>query len=145
MLQFDQFVQADLATIGVRATIEQLELHQAATLLTQAKFPAIMNHSYAYGDQDPAMQFTAFVLRPEANASLFESDEYVRRVDAARRELDWDKRMGLYHAIARFLKEEAFLLPVANRIVPWGVRANVHGISRQPLQGNPVLEDLWVA
>jgi peptide/nickel transport system substrate-binding protein len=145
MLQFDQIVQADLATIGVHATIEQLDLNQAATLVTQAKFPAIINHSYAYGDQDPAMQFTAFVLRPEANASRFQSDEYVRRVEAARRELDWDKRMGLYHDIARFVKEEAFLLPVANRIVPWGVRANVHGISRQPLQGNPVLEDLWVA
>ena len=144
MPQFDQIVQADLATIGVRVTIDQLDVNQATSLVTQAKFPAIANHSYAYGDQDPAMQFTAFVLRPEGNASRFQSDEYVRQVQAARREPDWDKRIALYRDVARLVKDEAFLLPVANRVNPWGTRVNVHGITRQPLLGAPVLEELWL-
>ena len=142
MLQFDQIVQADLEKIGVRVTIDQLDVNEATSLITQAKFPAIANHSYAYGDQDPAMQFTAFVLRPEGNASRFHSDEYVREVQAARREPDWDKRMALYRNVARLVKDEAFLLPVANRVNPWGIHSNVQGVTRQPLLGAPLLEEL---
>jgi peptide/nickel transport system substrate-binding protein len=145
LLQFDQIVQEDLAKIGVRLTIEQLDPNQALTQVTQAKFSAIANHSYAYGDQDPAMQFTAFVLRPEGNASRFQSDAYISQVQAARREPDRDKRMALYQGIARLVKDEAFLLPIANRIVPWGVRSNVRGFSRQPLLATPTLDELWLA
>jgi peptide/nickel transport system substrate-binding protein len=145
LIQFDQIVQNDLAKIGVRVTIEQVDINEGATMFTQARFPAMINHSYAYGDQDPAMQFTAFALRPEGNASRFKSDEYVRMVKAARNEFDFEKRMSVYRDIARLVKDEAFLLPLANRVVAWGTRPNVHGITRQPLIASPVLEDLWVS
>jgi len=145
MLTFDQIVQADLEKIGIRATIEQLEAAQAGTLFTQAKFPALINHAYAYGDQDPAMQFTAFALRPEGNASRLKSPDYVRLVDAARREPDFTRRMAIYRDVSRVVKDEAFLLPIANTIYPWGVRSNVQGMARQPLQGFPRLEDLWLS
>jgi ABC-type transport system substrate-binding protein len=53
--------------------------------------------------------------------------------------------MALYQGIARLVKDEAFLLPIANRIVPWGVRSNVRGFSRQPLLATPTLDELWLA
>jgi ABC-type transport system substrate-binding protein len=131
--------------IGIHATIEQLEAAQAGTLFTQAKFPAIFNHTYAYGDQDPDMQFTAFAFRPEGNASRLKSPEYTRLVDAARREPDFTRRMAIYGDVSRLVKEEAFLLPIANTIYQWGVRANIQGIVRQPLQGFPRLEEVWLS
>jgi peptide/nickel transport system substrate-binding protein len=145
LLEFDQIVQADLATVGINVTLEELDATLAGTLFTQAKFPAIVNHAYAYGDQDPAMEFTAFALRPEGNASRFSSDEYVRLTDAARREADPAKRVDLYHVIARFVRDEAFLIPVANTVYPWALRANVHGLTRQPLVAQPVPEELWLS
>jgi peptide/nickel transport system substrate-binding protein len=145
LLQFDQIVQADLAKIGVNVTLEELDATLAGTLFTQAQFPAIINHGYAYADQDPAMEFTAFALRPQGNASRFQSDEYVRLTDAARREPDPVKRIDQYRQIGRFVKEEAFLIPVANTVYPWAIRTNVHGMSRQPLVGFPVLEELWMS
>ena len=126
-------------------TLEQIDQGLAGTLFTQAQFPAIMNHAYAYADQDPAMEFTAFALRPQGNASRFRSDEYVRMTDAARREPDSAKRMDMYHQVGRLVKDEAFLIPVANTVYPWAIRTNVHGMSRQPLQGFPILEELWVS
>ena len=71
LLLFDQIVQADLARIGVTVTVEQIDQSLSGTIFTQAKFPAIINHAYAYADQDPGMEFTAFALRPEGNASRF--------------------------------------------------------------------------
>jgi ABC-type transport system substrate-binding protein len=66
-------------------------------------------------------------------------------VDAARRETDPAKRLGLYRQIAVFLQDAAFELPIANAISPYGVRSNVQGLARQPLAGAPILEDIWLS
>src|SRR5262249_26434832 len=96
------------------------------------------------GDQDPAMQFTAFVLRPDGNASRFESAEYRRLVELARTESDWLQRLAMYRAIATLIKNEAFLLPIAKSINVWGVRNNRQGVTRQPLVGDPSLAETYV-
>jgi peptide/nickel transport system substrate-binding protein len=142
---FDQVIQNDLAKIGVNLSIEALDVNVWNTLVTQGKFPALANHIYAYGDQDPAMQFTAFVFRPRGNDSRFQSDEYSRLVDAASRAPDWTTRLGLYRQIATFVKDAAFILPIANSVNLWGLRKNVQGFSRQPIGPYPVLEDIWLS
>jgi hypothetical protein len=35
--------------------------------------------------------------------------------------------MAIYHDVSREVKQEAFLLPIANMIYQWGVRTNVQG------------------
>jgi ABC-type transport system substrate-binding protein len=91
------------------------------------------------------MQFTVFVLRPDGNASRFEFSEYRGLVDVARAESDWTLRIELCRAIARMLKEEAFLLPIANSVTLWGGRETVRGVTRQPLVGDPVPAEPWMA
>jgi ABC-type transport system substrate-binding protein len=66
-------------------------------------------------------------------------------VDAARREPDADRRLGQYRQLATYVKDQAFVLPLANYVAAYGTRSNVHGLSRQPLAPYPVLEDLWLA
>jgi ABC-type transport system substrate-binding protein len=112
--------------------------------VTQAKFTALANHIYGASDQDPALQFTAFVFRPQGNSSRFQSDEYSRLVDAASRAPDWSARLALYRRIAAFVKDAAFVLPIANSVFPWGLRNNVQGFSRQS-PGYPILEDIWLS
>jgi ABC-type transport system substrate-binding protein len=104
-----------------------------------------MSHIFGYGDQDPALLFTAFVFRPSGNASRFQSDQYSQMVDAARRETDPAKRLGLYRQIAVFLQDATFELPIANAISLYAVRSNVQGFARQPLAGPPILEDIWLS
>jgi len=132
LVQFDQIVQADLAKIGISASIEPMDATQANGLVTQGKFASLNNHTYAFGDQDPAMQFTAFVFRPDGNASRFQSDQYRQIVDMARREPDWDKRLALYRQIATFVKDEAFVLPIANGVATYGLRWNVRVFRGSP-------------
>jgi len=49
-------------------------------------FSAMINHAWAYGDLDPAMQFTALMLRPEDIASCVPPEANNRQVEAARRD-----------------------------------------------------------
>jgi ABC-type transport system substrate-binding protein len=144
-VQFDQVVQADLATIGINAAIEPLDSASATSALAQGSFSALFSYAYAYADADPAMAFTSFPFRPHNNASHFQSDEYSMMVDAARREPDPTKRIALYRGIATYLKDQAFVLPLANSTVALAMRANVHGFIRQPLFTVPVLEEIWLA
>jgi peptide/nickel transport system substrate-binding protein len=143
---FDQAIQSDLAKIGVTLSIDVLDVNAWNTLVTQAKFAGLASHIYGYGDQDPAMQFTAFVFRPQGNASRFQSDEYSRMVDAASRAPDWAARLTAYRQIGAFVKDAAFLLPIANSVLPWGLGKNVQGFKdRAGFAGYPVLEDIWLS
>ena len=66
-------------------------------------------------------------------------------VDAARRERDWNKRISLYRQIAVFLKDAAFVVPIANGSFPFGLRSNVLGFARLPSAAAPILEDIWLS
>src|ERR1700687_3462259 len=80
-VQFDLIFQADLARIGISASIEPLEPSQTSAMQSQANFPALLSGVYGYADADPAMAFTAPPFRPNGNAGRFKSDEYVRLVN----------------------------------------------------------------
>jgi ABC-type transport system substrate-binding protein len=143
--RFAQILQADLAKIGVRLTIEPIDGVQTNTFVTQGKFTSLVAHNYGSGDQDPALQFTAFVFRPTGNSSRFQSQQYEQMVEAARREPDWNKRIALYRQISAFVQDAAFVHPLVNTMNPFGLRSNVQGFNRQPTGGAPILEDIWLA
>jgi ABC-type transport system substrate-binding protein len=90
------------------------------------------------------MAFTAFPFRSNGNASRFQSDEYTSLVDSARREPDPEKRLGLYRQIATLVKDQAFVLPLANYVAVYGMRSNVKVVSRQPSAPYPAVEDIWL-
>jgi peptide/nickel transport system substrate-binding protein len=142
--QFAQVIQADLDSIGIRSSVEVLEASAATALLSQGSYPGMITNNYAYATQDPAMIFTAIPFRTTGNAAHFESDEYRGMADAARREPDWEKRLGLYRQIAAFVKNEAFVLPVANAVTPWAHRSSVRGVVGDPFSSAPFLEGINV-
>ena len=141
---FAQVIQADLDGIGIRSSIEALEAAAATALLSQGSFPGMITNSYAYASQDPAMIFTAFPFRTTGNAGHFESDEYRGLADAARREPSWEKRVGLYRQIGALVKNEAFVLPVANAVTPWAHLSTVQGLTGDPFSSAPFLEGINV-
>jgi ABC-type transport system substrate-binding protein len=112
--------------------------------VSQGSFPGMITNNYAYANQDPAMIFNAFPFRTTGNAAHFESDEYRGLADAARREPSWEKRLGLYRQITAFVRNEAFVLPVANAVTPWAHRSSVQGVSGDPFSSAPFLEDITV-
>jgi peptide/nickel transport system substrate-binding protein len=144
LVQFDQIIQSDLAQIGITATIEAVGAAEGSALKSQGNFAALLTDQYVFADLDPALAFTAFPFRPGGNSSRFQDDRYAQLVDAARLEPDDAKRMALYRQIGAFVKDQAFVLPLANRDIAWGVRSNVHGVGRGPVEHTPVFEDAWL-
>jgi peptide/nickel transport system substrate-binding protein len=142
--QFAQIFQADLAKIGVKASIEEVEANQWLSLITESTFPALLGHSYGAADQDPALLFSAHPFGTEKNASRFQSDEYKRLVTAAQAEADWDKRISLYRDVTRLIKDEAFILPLANRVETRALRRHVQGFELDP-QAHPKFENVSLA
>jgi peptide/nickel transport system substrate-binding protein len=147
-VKFNEVLQADLASIGVKASIENLEQQAKTALLRDAKFPAIFQHGiYAFADSDPAMLFTALVFRPDGNVTHFHSDQYSQLISSARAEPEWTKRMALYRRVAQLVKDESFVLPVCNGVLPYAMQSNVQGFGFTPGTGAyPIVyEDIWLA
>jgi ABC-type transport system substrate-binding protein len=125
--------------------VGEVDQVQGSAMNSQGSYSGLLSWNFSYGDQDPALIFTAFPLRPTGSTAHFQSDEYARMVDAARREADSQKRIALYRQIASFVQDQAFVIPTANKNVPWGMRSNVQGLVRQPVSTNPSFEDVWLA
>jgi peptide/nickel transport system substrate-binding protein len=146
LFPFNQIFQADLARIGISAHIEEVEENQRVAMVTEARFPGLLGHAYGNADLDPARLFALFPFRPENNSSRFHAPEYTRLVNAGRTEPDWDKRVAIYRDISRFLRDEAFILPVATPHVVYGLRTGVRGLTvtrGQPAA--PYFEGVWLA
>ncbi len=145
--RFNEVLQADLASIGIKATIQNLELQEYTLTRNQGKFPGLFQHSYAYADSDPAMAFTAVVFRPVDNVTRFRSEQYSDMISTAHAETDPTRRIADYRKIAEFVKDQAFLLPVTNPVAPFALRSNVHGFRHLPGGSAlaPVYEDIWLA
>lgn len=143
VFQFTQIYQADLAEIGVRATIEEVEANQWLTLITEAAFPGMLAHSYGTGNIDPGMLFTTHPFNPDGNAPRFQSEEYSRIIIAAQQEPDQDARIQLYRDLTELIKDEAFILPLANGLVTAGLQENVQDLRINRL-GFPEFENVWL-
>ncbi|MBV9600250.1 MAG: ABC transporter substrate-binding protein [Chloroflexi bacterium] len=143
--EFAQIVQADLATIGVSATIDILEAAEATAITQQGKFTDVFLLPYTFGDADPALLFTAPPFRTTGNSTRFQSDQYKQMVDSAQREADFAKRIAMYRQIAVFVKNQAFELPLAPGFGAFAHRSNLHGITRAPFTSVPLLRDIWMA
>jgi hypothetical protein len=75
---------------------------------------------YHGADIDPAKLFTVVTFRPAANQAHFETEGYRQMVETARREPDGDKRLGLYRQLAAFVKDQAFVFPLALQVKSLG-------------------------
>jgi ABC-type transport system substrate-binding protein len=76
----------------------------------------------------------------------FQSTQYEQLVQAGQVEPDWVKRLDIYRQITRLVLDEAFAVTLANFAIPFGLRANVMGFATgSGLNGQPVLEDIWLS
>ncbi len=128
MFAFHEAFQADLAKIGVNATLNVVDENVRAKMVIDGSFTGLIHYGAGGADLDPAGLFDSGVLRPHGNPSHFDSPEYSRLIDTGRRELDESKRMEIYREIARVLKDEAFFLPVANPMIAHGLRREVQAL-----------------
>jgi len=144
--QFAQILQADLAKIGVRLTIRDVEPaeYREVTWGTKNKF-AIVLHEYGRGNRDPDTLFKAAgAWYTKDGMPTFTSPEYIRLVDEAGNTLDPAKRRRVYDEIARYLADQAFTVPIAPNLTLTAIRPTAQEVTVN-VDGMPILEKAWLA
>ena len=143
--QFAQILQADLAKIGVRLTIRDVEPaeYREVTWGTKNKF-AIVLHEYGRGNRDPDTLFKAAgAWYTKDGMPTFTSPEYIRLVDEAGNTLDPAKRRRVYDEIARYLADQAFTVPIAPNLTLTAIRPTAQEVTVN-VDGMPILEKAWL-
>lgn len=111
-ISFAPIYQADLASIGVTAKIQDLDTSEWLDKITKGDFDMYVT-IYGNTGADPALAFTSGNFRLNANLPGFSSPEYSAFEEAGRLEADPAKRIGIYRNLNKYMQEQAFALPFA--------------------------------
>ena len=132
-----EILQADLAQIGIKLSVQSLENTVFQRTLNEGKFDGLFTHGHGFSNRTPAALFVqAFPFRKQ-NASNFSSPEYTRLIDAMQSEADEAKLRALYADMNRLLLDEAFIMDVATDPSHYVARSTVRDVEYN-------LSDWWI-
>lgn len=127
-VSFAPIYQADLASIGVTAKIEDLDTSAWLDKLTKGDFDMYMT-IYGNTGADPALAFTSGNFRLKDNLPGFASPEYSKLEAAGRLENDPAKRIQIYRDLNKYIQEQGFALPFAQNPVMFVHSDKVKGLA----------------
>ena len=147
-LRAAEMIKADLEKIGIKVEIVPNEWgshldrthhgeHEMALMGWVGDTGDADNFLYVLLDKDTAIVGSAL------NISFWKDDAYHDLMLAARRELDPEKRAGLYRKAQEIIFEEAPMVPLAHAESLMACRANVDGIHFEP-NGDILFQDATV-
>lgn len=140
-----QIIQGDLAQIGVRARLEDLEAALYISRMQRGEFELCV-HNYGRVNRDPGTTLAgAAPLYPKSEKGPigFDSADFLRWRDEAVTTLDREKRKPLYRKIQEYFLEESFSMPIAGNQSFWLYRDYTRGMwySRE---SSPFMGDVWL-
>jgi len=140
-----QIIQGDLAQIGIRARLEDLEAAIYVSRMQRGEFELCV-HNYGRANRDPGTTLTGAVTwypKAEKGPIGFESADFVRWRDEAVTTLDREKRKPLYRKIQEYSLEESFSMAIAGNQSFWVYRDYMKGMwySRE---SSPFVGDVWL-
>lgn len=135
-----EILQADLASIGVKMTIEDVDSASFREQASKGLFPQALLQLVGRSNLDPDTTFNATTAwRAAKNASRFENADYQRLVKEAGSILDERERAVIYRQINELILRENFVMPVVTNPKPWVGVAGVTGVEAAS-NGQPIME-----
>jgi peptide/nickel transport system substrate-binding protein len=137
-----EVLQAELAKLGARATIEKLEHPQYVQRLAGARFNGLWSGIFGWINKNPSTLFVQSFAYRVPNAQNYDTPEYRQVLDAVLSATGRAQQARVYRRLNDLLLEEAFVLPVASANRPMGALARVEGVTltRDTI---PLLEEFW--
>jgi peptide/nickel transport system substrate-binding protein len=126
-------LQANLSTIGVDASITELELAGWIDRLVTKPDYEITTDTYGYGDTDPATVLSRDNFAPDTNVHLFRNDEYKALVEKGATTPNQDERKQIYSQIQQLMMDQMPGFLIAHRSDLFVTRKTVHGFNPGPL------------
>lgn len=139
-----EILQADLASIGVTMTIEDVDSASFRDQASKGLFPQALLQLVGRSNLDPDTAFTATTAwRTAKNASRFENADYQRLVKEAGSILDNAQRAVIYRQVNELILRENFVVPVVTNPKPWIGVAGVTGV-KNASNGQPIMEEVSI-
>lgn len=140
-----QMLQADLKTVGVNLTIQDLEPTVYDRNFPKGEFDIAL-HTFGRANKDPATLFGGAIVwytNPKTNPSHFQSDQYAKLVEQGATTIDVAKRKEIYHQITLLIQDECFCIPVASQPRVFGTQKYVQDFA-YTLDNMPLWHRLWL-
>lgn len=130
LTRFSPIWQEDLAKVGIDMEVLDLAPSAIRQRTTTGNFE-LMGDWYPWGVFDPAVFFIGPSFAPN-NYSEFKPQDYLDMLDAAQSEADPQARIESYKDINRYLAEQSFIIPIAERPYVYAVGSDVDGLRLDP-------------
>jgi peptide/nickel transport system substrate-binding protein len=108
-----QIYQADLATIGVKVAVRELEFGDFYNRLANGQFGGAWIANMSFMNLSPATYFTSALPVRIPNASHFETQRYKQLISQITAETDMQRLRALLHEATEILLDESFIAPIA--------------------------------
>jgi peptide/nickel transport system substrate-binding protein len=126
-------LQANLAALGITATVTELEIAAWVDRIATAPDYVMTTDTYGYGDVDPSTFFTRDNLNPDTNIHQFQNEEYARLVAEGASTIDEDERKQIYTQILQIMMDEMPGFLIAHRVDIFAAKNTVQGFNPGPL------------
>jgi peptide/nickel transport system substrate-binding protein len=126
-------LQANLAALGITATVAELEIAAWVDRIATAPDYVMTMDTYGYGDVDPSTFFTRDNLNPDTNIHQFRNEEYARLVQEGASTIDEDQRKQTYAQILQIMMDEMPGFLIAHRVDIFAAKNTVQGFNPGPL------------
>jgi peptide/nickel transport system substrate-binding protein len=144
LMQAAVLLQANLSTIGVNASVRELEIAAwVDRIATQPDF-MVTTDTYGYGDVDPSTFFTRDNLDPDLNIHQFTNEEYKSLVERGATTIDQEERREIYSQIQQILMDEMPGFLIAHRQDFFAAKQSVQGFNPGPLIRHHY-EETWIS
>lgn len=125
-----QILQADLASIGVKLTIDNLQVPQWRAQAFSGSYAGLISGPYGFNNISCQSLFAlSQTLQPSGNFSNFSDPAYTKLVDEAAQATSATQAKDLCNQIATYLQDQAFLIPVSTDPSLQVSRSTVHQLA----------------
>ena len=126
---FGQIYQADLASIGVTATIKQADSAAFFDAINNRTYPGMYAITTARANLAPGITILSTQgFNPDVNNEGFSSAAYSQLANAIATETDSQKQKQLYTQMNELLVDEAFCVAIASASPRMLLKSNIHGL-----------------
>lgn len=136
-------IQQQLKTIGVNATLDQVEWGTFVKKWVDRDFDTFVSYNGSGNDPDRAL-YPALVTGGSVNAFQFSDPEVDELLQKGRTTVDRAERIKIYHQAEKVIAEKVPFIFLFTRTEYIGLRDNVHGFQLSPVDTYRSLKQVWL-
>ncbi|MCC6179378.1 MAG: hypothetical protein IT305_29065 [Chloroflexi bacterium] len=138
-----QILQSDLAQIGLRIKIDNVEPATWNTRWNKGDFDMV-THTYGRSHKDPGTLYGASIaFFPKGSPTGFESPEYSRLIEEGATTLDREKRIPIYRKLQELVLDECAVCPIGYELRTFVTKQEVKDFT-YTLDNMPYMGRVWL-